>query len=121
MAGNLGLALPPAGVIQSGRQQGVTTLPRQRYEIVADDLRRRIGAGEFPPDRDGRRKLPSRAELGTYYAASDTVIDKAMMLLRMEGLTETLPGVGVFVRKPPGGGTGRRARVIRSRGESVEE
>lgn len=68
-------------------------MPKQRYEQVADDLRRRIAVGEFPPGS----KLPSRRELGTEYEASDTVIDKAMFLLRLDGLTETLPGVGVYV------------------------
>jgi DNA-binding FadR family transcriptional regulator len=32
------------------------------------------------------------------YGVSDTVLDKAMFLLRAAGLTETLPGVGVYVR-----------------------
>jgi GntR family transcriptional regulator len=43
--------------------------PRYRYEEIADDLRKRIEAGEFP-----------------------------MQILRVLGVTETLAGVGVFVR-----------------------
>lgn len=69
-------------------------MPKQRYEEVADDLRERIASGEFPPGA----KLPSRRQLGEQYHASDTVIDKAMLLLRQDDLTETLPGVGVYVR-----------------------
>jgi DNA-binding GntR family transcriptional regulator len=33
------------------------------------------------------------------YQCSDTVIGKAMMLLRAEGLTETQAGVAVYVKK----------------------
>jgi DNA-binding GntR family transcriptional regulator len=69
-------------------------MPAQRYEEVAADLRRRIESGEFPPGA----KLPSRAELRVHYQVSDTVADKAMMILRLAGMTEVLPGVGVYVR-----------------------
>lgn len=69
--------------------------PQQRYEEVASDLRSRIESGEYPPGS----RLPSRRELAEEYSASDTVIDKAMLILRLAGLTETLPGVGVYVRR----------------------
>lgn len=69
-------------------------MPRQqRYEEVADDLASKIRSGEYPPGS----KLPSRAQLCELYQVSESVIDKAMWILRREGLTETLPGVGVFV------------------------
>lgn len=67
--------------------------PRYRYEQIADELEERIRAGEFPPGA----KLPSRRELTEYYEATPPVIDRAMQNLRVKGLTETLPGVGVFV------------------------
>lgn len=66
---------------------------RQRYERVLDILRGHIASGEWPPGT----QLPSRSELRNELSVSDTVLDKAFMMLRMEGLTETLPGVGVFV------------------------
>ena len=69
-------------------------MPQQRYEEVAGILRGRIEDGTYPPG--GR--LPSRRQLRDEFNASDTVIDKAMMILRVSGLTESLPGVGVFVR-----------------------
>ncbi len=50
-------------------------------------------SGEWPPGT----KLPSRAQLCKEYGVSDTVVGKAMMILRATGLTETLEGVGVFV------------------------
>jgi len=69
-------------------------MPKQRYEEVADVLRGRIEDGTYPAGA----KLPSRRQLRDEFAASDTVIDKAMMILRVSGLTESLAGVGVFVR-----------------------
>ncbi|MFI6762715.1 winged helix-turn-helix domain-containing protein [Micromonospora sp. NPDC050417] len=69
-------------------------MPRQqRYEEVADDLTTKIRGGEYPPGA----KLPSRAQLCEIYDVSESVVEKAMWILRREGLTETLPGVGVFV------------------------
>lgn len=72
-------------------------MPKQRYEQVADDLRQKIKSGEYPP----ASQLPSRAQMHDLYGVSDTVSDKAFMLLRQEGLVETLPGVGVFVTGEP--------------------
>ncbi|MBL7257101.1 winged helix-turn-helix domain-containing protein [Paractinoplanes lichenicola] len=72
--------------------------PRYRYEEIADDLRKRIEVGEFPPGS----RLPSRRELTAYYDVTEPVIDRAMQILRVLGVTETLAGVGVFVRDAPG-------------------
>jgi DNA-binding GntR family transcriptional regulator len=68
--------------------------PRYRYEEIADDLRARITAGEFPPGS----RLPSRSKLKEHYEVTEPVIDRAMQILRVLGITVTLPGVGVFVR-----------------------
>lgn len=71
-------------------------MPKYRSEQVADDLRSRIGPDrEFPPGA----RLPSRKELCNHYGISDFVADRVMWVLRQEGLTETLAGVGVFVRE----------------------
>lgn len=70
-------------------------MPKYPYEQVADDLRRRIASGEFPPGS----KLPSRNQICEMYEVSTSVADKAMMLLKIDGLTESLPGVGVFVKE----------------------
>ncbi|MCW2900115.1 MAG: regulatory protein GntR [Streptosporangiaceae bacterium] len=70
-------------------------MPKQRYEEVADDLRRKIETGEYSPGSS----LPSRRDLMIEYQCSDTVIGKAMMILRGLGLTETQPGVAVFVKR----------------------
>ncbi len=67
---------------------------QQQYEKVANDLRAKIGEGrEYPPGS----RLPSRGELREIYSVSDSVIERAMFILRSEGLTETLPGVAVYV------------------------
>lgn len=70
-------------------------MPKYLYESVADDLRERILTGEFPPGS----KLPSRTQLCQMYGVSTIVADKAMWLLKQEGLTESLAGVGVFVKE----------------------
>lgn len=69
--------------------------PRYRYEEIALDLEKRIEDGEFPPGV----KLPSRRELIDHYQVTEPVIDRAMQNLRTKGVTETLPGVGVYVRE----------------------
>jgi DNA-binding FadR family transcriptional regulator len=71
--------------------------PQYRYEEIAADVRRRIAAGEFPPGS----RLPSRRELIDEDQVTEPVIDRAMQVLRVLGITETLPGVGVFVRERP--------------------
>ncbi|WP_326561619.1 winged helix-turn-helix domain-containing protein [Micromonospora sp. NBC_01796] len=68
-------------------------MPRQQYQVVADELRAKIESGEW----SAGTRLPSRSQLCKQYGVSDTVVGKAMMLLRATGLTETLEGVGVYV------------------------
>lgn len=73
--------------------------PRYRYEEIATDLEQRIAGGEFPPGS----RLPSRRELIEHYRVTEPVIDRSMLILRVKGITETLAGVGVFVREAPAG------------------
>jgi DNA-binding GntR family transcriptional regulator len=70
-------------------------MPLQRYEQGAEDLRAKTESGEYPPGS----MLPGRARLGEISSVSGSVVDKAMMIVRMSGLTETLPGVGVMIRQ----------------------
>ncbi|MFG1880993.1 GntR family transcriptional regulator [Micromonospora sp. NPDC049102] len=72
-------------------------MPKQQYQVLADELRTKIESGAWPPGT----KLPSRSQLCKEYGVSDTVVGKAMMILRATGLTETLDGVGVFVAEKP--------------------
>jgi DNA-binding FadR family transcriptional regulator len=71
---------------------------RCRARCEPGDLQQRVKAGEFPPGS----RLPSRRELIAHYEVTEPVIDRAMQILRIKEITETLPGVGVFVRDDPG-------------------
>jgi GntR family transcriptional regulator len=68
--------------------------PEARYVRVANDLRRKIETGVYPKSS----WLPSRATLCKEYKVSLFVVDRAMFILRSEDLTETVPGVGVYVK-----------------------
>lgn len=68
-----------------------------RYRHIADDLRKRINDGEWPVDT----LMPTLAMLQKEYDASKGTIDKALGLLRDEGIAETIHGTGTFVRTPP--------------------
>jgi DNA-binding GntR family transcriptional regulator len=76
-------------------QQAGRTPPK--YRQVADDLRARIEAGEYPVDG----LLPTKPELMRHYGASLGTVDHAIAELRKLGLVETVQGVGMFARKPP--------------------
>ncbi|MGS2591682.1 GntR family transcriptional regulator [Streptomyces hebeiensis] len=65
------------------------------YRTVAEDLRRRIGDGEFTPGDP----LPSRAELARSYGVGGNVAAAAIRALATEGLVKGRMGRGVFVRE----------------------
>ncbi len=83
-------------MIGSSGQQGSIAVPKYAYEQLADTLRERILDGTYPPGS----KLPSRSQLANEFGVSDIVVGRAMWILRREELTESLPGVGVFVVDP---------------------
>ena len=65
-----------------------------RYRDIAEDLRRRIGSGEFSPGQ----QLPSIAALQEHYDVPGlNTIRQAQQLLVEDGLVETRQGVGAFV------------------------
>jgi DNA-binding GntR family transcriptional regulator len=68
-----------------------------KYRQIADDLRARMEAGEYPPDS----RLPSKAELMSRYHVALATVNSAIGELRRLGLAETIQGVGTFARKPP--------------------
>jgi len=68
-----------------------------RYQVIADDLRRRIGAGELGVGR----LLPSEAELGETYHASRVTVRRALEVLRDEALVDARQGFGWFVAAVP--------------------
>jgi DNA-binding GntR family transcriptional regulator len=60
---------------------------------VADLLRARIESGEFAPGDP----LPSIVTLGTEYGVTTNTIQKALKILKAEGLIVSTPGYGTFV------------------------
>ncbi|MET7933704.1 GntR family transcriptional regulator [Streptomyces sp. NPDC005322] len=67
------------------------------YLRVADDLRKKIAAGELPP----HARLPSQARIREEYGVSDTVALEARKVLMAEGLVEGRSGSGTYVRDQP--------------------
>ena len=68
-----------------------------RYHQIAEELRNRLGAGEFAAGK----LLPSEASLGTTYSASRVTIRKALEVLREEGLIGSRQGFGWFAAADP--------------------
>jgi GntR family transcriptional regulator len=68
-----------------------------RYRAIAEELRRRVEAGEFAAGRT----LPSEAELSAAYEASRATIRKALERLRDEGLVDARQGFGWFAAVDP--------------------
>lgn len=68
-----------------------------RYQQIAEDLRARVGAGEFAAGRT----LPSESELSQHYEASRITIRKALEVLREEGLVDARQGFGWFAAVDP--------------------
>lgn len=69
---------------------------RMNASQIAADLAERIREGELhyrPGDQ-----LPSYRELGDLYTVSASTIAKVILILKLQGLVEGEPGVGVFVR-----------------------
>ncbi|MEV4456999.1 winged helix-turn-helix domain-containing protein [Microbispora sp. NPDC049633] len=64
------------------------------YLQLADILRERITSGQIPPGR----RVPSQMELEQEFEISRNTIKKALDVLKREGLLETAPGRGLFVR-----------------------
>jgi GntR family transcriptional regulator len=67
------------------------------YVQVADDIQRRITAGEITA------KLPSERSFADEYGVAYTTVRHAMAVLRERGVVVTVHGRGTFVT-PPGSG-----------------
>lgn len=63
------------------------------YRQLADILRGQIKRGELPP----RRALPSINRLAQEYGIARGSVEKAVQVLRDEGLVHTVIGRGVYV------------------------
>lgn len=63
---------------------------------VADRIRARIEAGEIGP------KLPSHMELAEQMGVAPRTVQRALELLKADGLIYSIAGRGTFVRQVPG-------------------
>lgn len=72
--------------------EGKTPLYRQ----LATLLREQITSGEIPPGR----RLPSKLAIRQQYGVSQNTTERALALLKDEGLIETSLGRGMFVTQP---------------------
>lgn len=96
------------------------------YQQVAEQLRRRIAAGEFTESG----KLPSLAELQATYGVTPTVARDAIRRLKADGLAVSHQGKGAFLTSdsaeaaklasPEGAIAELREEVARLRGEVGE-
>ncbi|MFC9601978.1 GntR family transcriptional regulator [Streptomyces niveus] len=66
-----------------------------RYEQIADDLRRLITTGTWPVGE----RMPAEAELAARYRVSTPTLRMSLELLQSEGLIEKRHGIGNFVRQ----------------------
>ena len=65
--------------------------------LIADELRRRIAAGEIAPGR----LLPSEPELAAGLRASRVTVRKALAQLKMDGTVDSRQGFGWYVVNAP--------------------
>jgi GntR family transcriptional regulator len=70
-----------------------TAVPPSRQ--IADVLRGRITSGEYGPGS----ALPSILALAQEFQVTTNTVRKALRIVKDEGLVESVPGYGTFVRK----------------------
>lgn len=77
--------------------------PRPPFRQAADDLRKRIGKGQFGPGE----RLPSIRALAEEYGVAPQTMQNALKELRKDGLVVAQQGRAFFVRDPsrPAAGT----------------
>lgn len=78
-----------------GRETGSDTLIKLTGRQIADDLDRRIRAGEYGPD-----DRLDYGELAGLYVVSKSTIQRAMGLLQDRRLVEYHPGRGWYIVTP---------------------
>ena len=68
-----------------------------KYESIADELREQIIGGALAPGA----KLPALSEMKAIHGISDRTAFQAMQILLGDGLVESKPGSGYYVRERP--------------------
>jgi GntR family transcriptional regulator len=66
-----------------------------KYQRIADQLRRAIGAGEYQPGE----RMPAETDLTARFNVSLPTVRQALSVLRAEGLIESRQGRGTFVKE----------------------
>jgi GntR family transcriptional regulator len=72
-------------------------VPKSQYEQIADLLRARIADETYPPGS----LLPSEPELSAELGVSRVTVNRAIGLLRAQGLVRVRRGAGTYVRSLP--------------------
>ena len=91
--------------------------PRPEYMQVADALRAAIEAGEWEPGA----LIPSEPELAARYGTTRATVNRALSILRAEGLVRPKQGRGTTVRELPvlhRNAAGRQRRDVREGGRA---
>jgi DNA-binding transcriptional MocR family regulator len=74
----------------------MTNIDVPTYRRIADDVRRRVETGEWPPGT----RIPAEVDLQAEYGCARATVRRAIFLLRDEGLVQARP-LGQFVRRRP--------------------
>jgi DNA-binding GntR family transcriptional regulator len=82
---------------------------RPVYKQLADILRQRIASGSY---LEGEM-LPSAAAMARTFVVGPDTVRRALTVLRLEGMIDTVPKLGSFVRVHP------KAEVIQLRGGRI--
>ena len=91
--------------------------PRPEYMQVADAIRAAIEAGEWEPGT----LIPPEPELAARYRTTRATVNRALSILRAEGLVRPKQGRGTTVRPLPilrRDGAGRQRRAAREEGQA---
>lgn len=88
------LGWPPSFAIMSTIDREGPVPP---YRQIAAILRKRIADGEIPVGR----RIPSLTDMDKEFEVARDTLQKAVQVLRDEGLVETARGMGVYVIKVP--------------------
>ena len=72
--------------------------PVPPYRQIAEILKRRILAGQYPPNS----RIPTESELVEAYEVARTTARRAVGVLRDEGLVYTVPQRGTYVAQRSG-------------------
>ena len=70
------------------------TGPVPPYKQIAEIIRQRIATGEYPKGA----RIPTESEMVETWEVARTTARRAIALLREEGLVDTVPQRGTYVR-----------------------